>query len=80
MKVLLDAGADPSSTGQLASGKPIATPLFAAVESRNPDAVRLLLECADRSEVIGHCRRNDAVGIGGAIRTGRNCRDTEGSW
>lgn len=51
MKLLLDAGADPSSTGKVGSGVPIATPLFAAVDTGQPDAVRLLLERGARTDL-----------------------------
>lgn len=51
MKLLLDAGADPSSTGKVGSGVPIATPLFAAVDTGQVEAVRLLLERGARTDL-----------------------------
>ena len=51
MKVLLDAGADPSSTGKTPTGAPLATPLFAAVDTGHPEAVRLLLERGARTDL-----------------------------
>jgi hypothetical protein len=59
MKLLLDAGADPSSTGKVGSGVPIATPLFAAVDTGQPDAVRLLLERGARTDL----KSSDIAGV-----------------